>query len=645
MNMVSDAESETIELREGFTDKVFIAIIFSSLLMTPAFSWVALSTGVGVGGIAAAYVTMVIFGEMARFLRRPLTESELATIRWGASLAVGGAAGIAWRVFLRKSAITKQFGIADKIPTWWVPPADSPALAQRTIFHWDWFLPLTIGYLGTPFSLLAMIGLSFFMRQLYMEVERLPFPTGAMAAEIAKSLAREYDPKKYEVFSLAAFFAFLYGVAYYISPAIVMVMGGHERPIQLVPSIIDLTPFLDYTPMYGATIGITIDLLAISIGMIIPRNVIFGILVGSISAYIIGNHYLVSQGLIEWKPGTPMLGPGLTGIWQEPMLKYWMSISLGFLLAGVFVPFFKNIKSVASALKSFFAMTAEEEKRLGIWSGRKSLMMFIVCGAILAVMAIAFEMVFNPDDVARYWQFWFIGAPFIILGLSFINSLSIGRTAGLMGASISIPYSRELVTWALYDGIDGWFNPFITMIDGGTILIGYKAAELTYTKPMSIVKAQVVDTVVSSLSSLFFSYLFWATYDIPSRILPAPGFYPQAVLTSLYITKQFWNTEYFKINLIVIAAAIGAAVELVPPLRGIVSAIGLSAGFSDIPSASMALVVGWFLREFIRRVKGDAWVRNYLMSFVAGIWAGSSLAIALGTGITFAYQAVMPGIY
>jgi len=645
MNMISNADdSEVLELREGFTDKVFIAIVFSSLLMTPAFSWVALSTGVGVGGIAAAYITMVIFGELARFLRRPLTESELATIRWGASLAVGGAAGIAWRVFMRKSAITRQFGIADKLPTWWVPPADSPALIQRTIFHWDWFLPLTIGYLATPFSLLAMIGLSFFMRQLYIEVEKLPFPTGAMAAEIAKSLAKGYDPKKYETFSLAAFFAFLYGVAYYISPAIVMVLGGYERPIQLVPTIVDLTPFLDYT-ISGATIGITIDLLAISVGMIIPRNVIIGLLIGSISAYVIGNHILVTQGFIEWKPGTPMLGPGLTGIWQEPMLKYWMSVSLGFLLAGVFVPFFKNIKSVIEAIKRFFALTSEEEKRLGVWSGRRSLFVFLVCSIILAVMSIGFELVFNPDDVYRYWQFWFIGVPIIIIGLSFINSLSIGRTAGLMGASISIPYARELVTWTLYDGIDGWFNPFISIIDGATILIGYKAAELTYTKPMSIVKAHIVDAIVASLSSLFFSYLFWATYDIPSRILPAPGFYPQAVLTSLYITKQFWNSEYFKIHLIVIAAIIGTIVELVPPLRVFVSAIGLSAGFSDIPSATMALVTGWLLREFIRKVKGEGWIREYLMSFVAGLWAGSSLAIALGTGITFAYQAVMPGIY
>jgi len=644
MNMVNNTDDgEVIELREGFTDRVLVAIIFSSLLMTPAFSWVALSTGVGIGTIAAAYVTMVIFGEMARFLRRPLTESELATIRWGASLAVGGAGGIAYSVFLRKSAITKQFGIADKIPIWVVPPADSPALAQRTIFHWDWFLPLTVGYLATPFSLLAMIGLSFFMRQLYMEVEKLPFPTGAMAAEVAKSLAREYDPKKYEIFSLAAFFAFLYGVVYYISPAVVMVLSGYERPIQLVPTIIDLTAFLDYSPVYGATIGITIDLLAISIGMIIPRNVILGLFVGSISAYVIGNHILVTQGLIEWKPGTPMLGPGLTGIWQEPMYKYWMSVSLGFLIAGVFVPFFKNIRSVIEAIKRFFALTSEEEKRLGIWAGKKSLLVFLVCSVILTIMSIAFELIFNPEDVYRYWAYWLVGVPMIIIGVSFINSLSAGRTIGLMGAGITIPYARELITWALYDGIDGWFNPYTTVIDGSAILIGYKAAELTYTKPMSIVKAHVIDAVVSSLSSLFFSYLFWATYDIPSRILPAPGFYRNAMLSSLYITKQFWNSEYFKPDLIIIAAIIGTIIELIPQLSAFV--IGLSSGFSDIPSAAMALVIGWLLREFIRKVKGDEWVREYLMNFVAGIWAGSSLAIALGTGITFAYQAVMPGIY
>ncbi len=636
---VGDAE---VELREGFTDKVMLAILFSSLLMTPAFSWVSLSTGVGVGGIAAAYVVMVIFGELSRFFRSPMTESELATIRWGASLAVGGAAGIAWRVFMRKSAITRQFGIADKIPWWWVPPANSPALVQRTIFHPDWLVPLTIGYIGMPFSIIATISLSFVIRQLYMEVERLPFPTGAMAAELAKSMAQGSEPKRYEIFSIAAFIAFLYGIAYYVSPAILMVIGGYERPRGFMPSIIDLTSFLDYSPLYGATFGITIDLMAVSIGMIIPRNVVFGIAIGAVAAYIIGNHYLVASGLIRWKPGTPMIGPGLTGVWQQPMLEYWISVSIGLLVSAIIIPFIKNARAIVEALQSFMQLSAEEERRLGVWSGKKSLAYFFASSAVLVALAIGFELAVNPEDFFNFMPFWLLGVPLITIGLSFVNSLSIGRSTGLMGSSLTIPYSRELVTWALYNGIDGWFNPFISMIDGGTILIGYKAAELTYTKPMSIVKAHVVDTIVSSLSSLFFSYLFWATYDIPSRILPAPGFYSQAALTSLYITKQF---GFFKPELIVAGLVSGAVIELVAPISALISAIGLSSGFSSLPSASMAILLGWLIREFIRRKKGDEWVSQYLMSMVAGLWAGSSLAIALSTGITFAYQAVMPGIY
>lgn len=641
-------EKQLITYREGLTDKVLLAIVFSSLLMTPAFSWVYLSTGIAIGGIAAAYVTMVIFGEIARFLRSPLSESELATIRWGASLAVGGAANIAWRVFLRKSAITKQFGIADKIPTWWVPPANSPAILHRTIFHPDWLIPLTIGYFGMPFSLLAIISLSFFVRQIYIEVEKLPFPTGAMAAELAKSLSREYDPKKYEVFSIAAFLAFLWGIVYYILPAIIMIIGHYERPIQLIPSTIDLTFFLDYTPLYGATIGFTPDLLAISIGAIIPTNVVIGVIAGCIGAYVIGNHMLVAQGLIPWRPGTPMLGPGLTGLWQQPMLRYWMSISLGFLLAGVFVPFFKNIKSFIEAMKSFFKLGVEEERRLGIWSGKRSLIIYLISCSILTTMAIIFELIMNPKDVYANWVFWFIGVPIIVIGLNFVNALSVGRSAGLMGSSIPIPYAREIVTWLTYNGIDGWFNPFINSDIGlyaGTILIGYKAAELTFTKPMSIAKAQIIDAIVSSLTTLLFSYLFWSIYDIPSRMLPAPSFYPDAALQSLYITKKFWGSQYFKPELIIISIIIGVIIEAIPQLAGLISAIGLSSGFSSIPSASISLFIGWLFRWLLIKIKGREWARNYLMSFVAGLWAGSSLAIALGTGLIFAYQAILPGIY
>ena len=626
-----------VELKEGFTGKVVLAILFSSFLMTPAFSWVALSTGVGVGGIAAAYVTLVIFGELARILRSPLSENELATIRWGASLAVGGAGGVAWRVFMRKSAITRQFGIADKIPTWWVPPANSPSIVQRTIFHPDWLIPLTIGYFGLPFTLLATISLSFFIRQLYIEVEKLPFPTGAMAAELAKSLAKGADPKKYEIFALTLFFTFLLiGLPYYVLPSIFMIIRGAERPVQLIPTIIDFTRFLDYSPLYGATYGITLDILAISIGMIIPTNVIYGAFIGSIVAYIIGNHYIVSTGLIKWKPGTPIIGPGLTGLWQEPMLKYWMSLSIGFLLAGVFIPFFKSIRSVVSTIKNFFGMSVVEEKRLGVWSGRKSFILFMLSGLMLSILAIALDILYNPNDTFPFWL-----VPVMIIGISFINSLSIGRSAGLMGSSIEIPYAREILMITFYNGVDAWFNPFLTTIDGGTILIGYKAAELTNTRAMSVVKAQVVDSVVSGLVGLLFSYLFWNIYDVPSRILPAPAWYPRAALQCFFITRQF---TFINPQLLVLGLIIGSIIEIYPPLAALLSSIGLSSGFNSIPSATSALFLGWLVKKLIIKRKGVEWTQNYLMSMVAGIWAGGSLAIALGTGLTFAYQAIQPGL-
>jgi len=77
-------DSASIKLEEGFTARTFVAMLFSSLVMMPAFLWVYLSTGVMIGGIAAAYATMLIFGELGLLMLAPLTEQELATIRWGA---------------------------------------------------------------------------------------------------------------------------------------------------------------------------------------------------------------------------------------------------------------------------------------------------------------------------------------------------------------------------------------------------------------------------------------------------------------------------------------------------------------------------------------------------------------------------------
>jgi len=637
--MSGRSEASISGLREGFTDRVILAMLFSSLIMTPAFGWVELSTGIGVGPIYAAYVTMVIFGELARLLRSPLSESELATIRWGASAAVGAVSGIAYSVFLRKSPITKQAGIADKIPIYVVPPANSPALIQRTIFHPDWILPITLGYLGLPFGILSLIGLAFLMRQIFIEIEKLPFPTGALAAELAKSLAAEEgESKRYEIFSLAAFLAFLYGTAYYIAPALLMVITGSPVPIQIFPTHIDLTTMFDYTPLFGATLSFTADILAISVGMIIPDSVIYGLVIGYVATMIFGNNLLVRFGIYKWRPGTPMMGPGLTGVWMETMLHFWLSISIGIIIAAAIVPFAKNIKGVVKGIMSIFTLSKEQESQLGIWSAKKCIMFFLVGALGLCALSYIVDYTFYPDDNLPFWII-----PTITIGLTLINSLSAGRFAGLMGAGITIPYAREALYIAFYNGVEGWFLPFLQGGgEAGLICIGFKAAELTRTKPMSIIKAHIVGGIMAGLSGLFFGYLFWHLYDIPSRILPAPSFYPQVAMLVMFITKQF---AYLRPDLLLGGFIFGLVWELVPPLSAAISTIGLAGGIGALPSSVTSPLIGWLFKELIRRKKGDEWTRKYLMSLVAGIWAGGSLALALGAGITFAWQAIQPGLY
>ncbi|RLE94157.1 MAG: hypothetical protein DRN04_04460 [Thermoprotei archaeon] len=640
--MSGKTEASVTGLREGFTDRVILAMIFSSLIMTPAFGWVLLSTGIGVGPIYAAYVTMVIFGELARLMRSPLSESELATIRWGASAAVGAVTGIAYNVFLRKSPITRQAGIADKIPIYVVPPANSPALIQRTIFHPDWILPITLGYIGLPFSILVLVGLSFLMRQIFIEIEKLPFPTGALAAELAKSLAAEEgESKRYEIFCLSAFIAFLYGTAYYIAPALLMVITGSPVPIQIFPTHIDLTTMFDYTPLFGATLSFTADILAISIGMIIPDAVIYGAVVSYVATMIFGNNILVRLGLYKWKPGTPMMGPGLTGVWMETMLHFWLSISIGITVAAAIVPFVKNIKGVVKGIMSIFSLSKEQESELGIWSAKKCIIVWLIGSLGLCILSYIVDITFYPDDNLPVWLI-----PTITIGLALVNSLSAGRFAGLMGSGITIPYAQQALLIAFYNGVEGWFLPFLggpgVTGDPGLICIGFKAAELTRTKPMSIIKAHVIGGIMASISGLFFGYLFWHLYDIPSRILPAPTFYPDAAMLVMFITKKF---TYIRPDWLIAGFIFGVVWELVPFLSSVLSTIGLAWGIGALPSSVTSPFIGWIIKEIIRRKKGDEWTRNYLLSIVAGIWAGGSLALALGTGITFAWQAIQPGLY
>src|SRR2546423_7242435 len=125
---------------EGFGLKSIIGAIFVGIIMTPASMYMGLVIGSEIGQ-AAQWVTIILFIEVARRSFTTLKRPEIYVLYYmaGASLVSGG--GLLWNQFLVQSESFRQFGLADKIPTW-VAPSSPDVLGQRTFFHSAWMAPI-----------------------------------------------------------------------------------------------------------------------------------------------------------------------------------------------------------------------------------------------------------------------------------------------------------------------------------------------------------------------------------------------------------------------------------------------------------------------------------------------------------------------
>ena len=639
----------SVELREGFTVKTIIAMIFSAIVLMPALLWVYLSTGVAVGSIAAAYATMLIFGEFGLLFMSPFTESELVTIRWGASMAATFAGGFLFGVYLRKSSIAHQFGVAQFIPTWSVPKLASEAIQKRIIWHPDWAMPFLVGYTALTLSLIGSIALSFVAEQLFIEVERLPFPTGALAAEIAVSIAGG-EKRRYEIFAVSTLLAATYETIRSLVPALGLLLFGRE--LTTLPLIhFDLTRAIEPV-LPGATTGLTTNILIWGLGFIIPEAVILWYFITSVFAYVVLPPIFVKTGfrLYPYTPGRPMLIPGtILGAWYEPSLKFWLSIAVGLLLASAIIPTILGGKHIGSALKAFFSLSSESAKKAGLIPGKTAIFLFIFSMIVSSVLA----YILTPMG-----PYFFLVILLITLGYSFLNTIIGARSLGLTGGAYTIPYLNEVTFWLTTPSPSPqsvysywvWFNPFIMQVDGSGLLIGYKAAKMTRTKLTSIVKAHVIGIVLTQIVGLVIAGILWNVYDVPSRFMPAPSFPANALIRCMFITRSFGG--FFRPDWIVESFIVGSIFALIPrfasilaPYTGLSMLFGMVGGLMDMPSNATGVFVGYLIKKLIEKKMGREWSNKYIMTVAAGIWSGSSIVISLATALRFIRQAIAPEIY
>ena len=103
------------EFKNGFTWVAVAGAFFCGLLMMPGAIYLSLITG---GGLAAAWVTLIIFSEVSRRAMRTLSQQELVILLVVAGAMAGGGpiAQLIWRQYFIQSDAVRDIGLLGKFP-------------------------------------------------------------------------------------------------------------------------------------------------------------------------------------------------------------------------------------------------------------------------------------------------------------------------------------------------------------------------------------------------------------------------------------------------------------------------------------------------------------------------------------------------
>src|SRR4029079_13622629 len=129
----------------------------------------------------------------------------------------------------------RQFGIADKVPTW-IAPSSADVLGLRSFFHPSWYVTIGLVALGQLRGRFDNFGLAYVMYRLTSDVEKLPFPMAPVGAQGVTALADDsggQEAWRWRVFSFGAMLGIGFGAAYLALPAVSSAFLS--QPISIFP--------------------------------------------------------------------------------------------------------------------------------------------------------------------------------------------------------------------------------------------------------------------------------------------------------------------------------------------------------------------------------------------------------------------------
>lgn len=645
---------------DGFNWKTVIGAFFVGCVMMPAGIYISLFSGQGLGD-AAQWVTIILFAELARRSLKSLKKQEMYVLYHVASIMAGGGAlaGLIWNQYLRQSPQAAAFGVAQGMPAWAAPKADSTAILDRALWHHDWWAAIGLVLLGSVLYRLNFFGLGYAIFRVTSDLEKLPFPMSAIAAEGATALAESPDKKeswRWRWFSIGSMVGLLFGIVYIGLPTVTGLV--FTAPVQLLP-----IPWADFTTsveniLPSAPVNLTFDLGAVLWGMVMPFWAVIGSFTSCILTGIVANPILQRLGYFPtWKRGMSILATQ-TATWFD----FWLSIGIGIALAVAAIGIWSLVKVFRAKrpkgpVKEVSDMdlllgkegnlsliggargSLEAPKGRGDWPLWVAGLMFV--GSTIGYIALCHQLV--PRFPVYMLVFYgFVWTPLI----SYISA----RMIGLTGNGIGIPYMREgSFILSRYRGTDIWFAP-IPLNDMSWGAPFFKQFELTRTKFTSIIKAELLTLPINIAFSFVFWAFLWHLVQIPSYTFPFVNTrWPfDALSQSLFMTATMegrqWLIESFRLSYTIGGAAVAfGAYALISGMGWpIFIFYGMVAGVNAMPGPQLLMLTGALLGRyyFAKQWGREQWFR-YAPVLGAGFAAGAGLIGMLSVGITMVSRSVV----
>ena len=652
LEMYRSLLDEPGEFKNGFTWVSVVGAFFCGLLMMPGTIYLSLITG---GGIAASWVTLIIFSEVTRRAMKTLSKQELVVLLSVAgTMSVGGPiADLIWRQYLITSNAVRDIGLMGQFPSWYAPQPTSEAITGRNLLHADWMVPILLMFFLSVVGSLRSYTLGYFFFRMTSDIERLPFPMASIGAQGAMALAESGERKatsKWKIFSLGAviglvFAAFQIGVP--------LLTGAFlAKPIQTIP-----LPWYDMTTLTEKILpatptGVTLDLGLLLVGMIIPFWAVMGTAAGIVLTLTM-NPILFKMGwLTRWQPGMDTVSTTFSN-----SIDFWFSFTIGVALGIAAISIYqttrdliRNVRALREARKDKTDRQAAQARLWDTPPGRGDFSPWIAVGIYVGCSLIVIWV--SHMLVPKFPVFFLVF--FTLLYTPLVTYID-ARLSGINGVGMGIPLVKEVtIILSGYKGVEIWLAPIPVDQYAGSAA-SFRTTELTGTNFFSYAKATALTLPLGFVLSFIFWAFIWHSGAIPSEVYPYANkmWELQAkntvLLYSATLPMEGAKPLFFQaIHPQVMAAAFSFCVLAFAILSvfklPILAVYGFVQSVGGMPHSYILMVVGALVGKlYFHKRFGQKQFLQIMPVLLAGYGTGVGLIALLGVAVNLIVSAVSSG--